>query len=49
MRVWADEMGHANISKLITTNLEQERAADEKMTALAEGRFNAEANSEDSA
>ena len=46
MRVWADEMGHADISKLITTNLEQERAADEKMTALAEGRFNAEANSE---
>ena len=47
MRVWADAMGHTQISKLITANLEQEHAADEKMTAMAEKNFNAEANLEE--
>lgn len=47
MRVWADAMGHTQISKLITANLEQEHAADEKMTAMAEQSINAQANVEE--
>lgn len=44
MRVWAVELGLSDIEAVLTTIRDQERAADEKMTALAEGSFNSVAH-----
>jgi ferritin-like metal-binding protein YciE len=40
---WARAMGHAEAAKLLQETLEEEKAADEKLTALAEGGINDEA------
>ena len=49
MRVWAEELGWSDIEAVLTTIRDQERAADEKMTALAEGSFNSIANEHEEA
>jgi ferritin-like metal-binding protein YciE len=33
---WADELGRDNIVRLLTTNLKEERAADKKLSTIAE-------------
>jgi len=43
---WARAMGHEDAVGLLEEILEEEKAADEKLTALAEGGINAEAASE---
>ena len=35
---WANEMGRDDISRLLTTNLNEEKAADKKLTTVAESR-----------
>ena len=37
---WANGMGHSDVAKLLEENLEEEKAADEKLSALAEGGIN---------
>jgi ferritin-like metal-binding protein YciE len=37
---WAREMGHEEVAKLLQDTLDEEKAADKKLTALAEGRIN---------
>jgi len=37
---WARAMGHAEASKLLQETLDEEKAADEKLTSLAEGGIN---------
>jgi ferritin-like metal-binding protein YciE len=43
---WARAMGHAQAADLLQQNLDEEKAADEKLTALAEGGINQEAASQ---
>src|SRR3979409_2678220 len=40
---WANAMGHSEAARLLQKNLDEEKAADEKLTALAEGGINQEA------
>jgi len=40
---WATAMGHTDAADLLQQNLDEEKAADEKLTALAEGGINASA------
>ena len=40
---WANAMGHSEAARLLQKNLDEEQAADEKLTALAEGGINQEA------
>jgi ferritin-like metal-binding protein YciE len=40
---WAKAMGHAEAAKLLRQTLDEEKAADEKLSALAEGGINQEA------
>jgi ferritin-like metal-binding protein YciE len=40
---WARGMGHTEAADLLQQNLDEEKAADEKLTALAEGGINQEA------
>jgi ferritin-like metal-binding protein YciE len=42
---WARAMGHNDAADLLQQNLDEEKAADEKLTALAEGGINEEAAS----
>ena len=42
---WARAMGHNDAADLLQETLEEEKAADEKLTALAEGGINQAANS----
>lgn len=44
MRVWAETMGKSEIEAILAGLRDEERAADEKMTALAEGQFNNDAH-----
>jgi ferritin-like metal-binding protein YciE len=37
---WAQAMGHTDAAKLLQQNLDEEKAADEKLSALAEGGIN---------
>jgi ferritin-like metal-binding protein YciE len=37
---WATAMGHTDAAELLQENLDEEKAADEKLTALAEGGIN---------
>jgi ferritin-like metal-binding protein YciE len=37
---WAQAVGHTDAAKLLQQTLEEERAADEKLSALAEGGIN---------
>jgi ferritin-like metal-binding protein YciE len=43
---WARAMGHAEAADLLEQTLDEEKAADEKLTALAEGGINQEAADE---
>ena len=49
MRVWAEELRWTDVEATMATIRDQERAADEKMTAMAEGSFNSIANEHDEA
>src|SRR6478609_9541647 len=40
---WAQTMGHSEAAKLLQQTLDEEKAADKKLTALAEGGINREA------
>jgi ferritin-like metal-binding protein YciE len=40
---WADELENDAVAKLLTTTLNQEKAADKKLTAIAEGKVNLKA------
>ena len=40
---WATRMGHTEAAELLQENLDEEKAADEKLSALAEGGINQEA------
>jgi ferritin-like metal-binding protein YciE len=42
---WAMEMGRADLAGILNKTLEEEKATDEKLTALAEARINLSANS----
>jgi ferritin-like metal-binding protein YciE len=42
---WAQAMGHAEAAKLLQQNLDEEKAADKKLTGLAEGGINQSAAS----
>lgn len=37
---WAKELGHDDVISLLNANLKEEKAADKKLTALAEGKVN---------
>jgi ferritin-like metal-binding protein YciE len=37
---WAKEIGHDNVVSLLNANLKEERAADKKLSTLAEGKVN---------
>jgi ferritin-like metal-binding protein YciE len=43
VRAWAEEMGHSTAVRLLTQTLEEEDAADEKLTEIAEGLANEKA------
>ena len=40
---WAKELGHADCIPLLQQNLDEEKAADKKLTAMAESRVNRKA------
>ncbi len=40
---WAQALGHAEVAALLQQNLDEEKAADEKLSAIAEGGVNQEA------
>jgi hypothetical protein len=40
---WANGMGHTEAARLLQQNLDEEKAADKKLTSLAEGGINQEA------
>lgn len=40
---WAQAMGHTEVAELLQQTLDEEKAADEKLTSLAEGGINQEA------
>jgi ferritin-like metal-binding protein YciE len=40
---WADAMGHTEAANLLQQTLDEEKAADKKLSALAEGGVNQEA------
>lgn len=42
---WAKAMGHTQAARLLEQNLKEEKAADQKLTTLAEGGINSEAAS----
>jgi ferritin-like metal-binding protein YciE len=41
---WAQELGHQDIVSLLNANLKEEKAADKKLTVLAEGGINLRAS-----
>jgi len=42
---WSEELGHDAIAKLLTTTLNEEKAADKKLTSIAESKVNLRAAS----
>jgi len=40
MIAWSEELGHDAIAKLLTTNLNEEKAADKKLTTIGEKKVN---------
>lgn len=46
---WAEALGLSDVAELLRETLDEEKAADEKLSALAEGDINREAASEDEA
>jgi ferritin-like metal-binding protein YciE len=47
LMAWARELGQENAVRLLKLNLDEEKAADEKLTAIAEGRLNEETDDGD--
>jgi ferritin-like metal-binding protein YciE len=47
LATWAKEMGHDDVLSLLKANLKQEKAADDKLTTLAESSANDKANGGD--
>lgn len=45
---WARELGHEEVAELLEANLEEEKAADQKLTGIAEERANREAENQES-
>jgi ferritin-like metal-binding protein YciE len=43
MIAWSQELGHDAIARLLTTNLNEEKAADKKLTTIAEKKVNVRA------
>ena len=43
VRTWAEETGHQDVAKLVQATLDEEAAADKKLTALAKNVVNAQA------
>lgn len=41
---WAEAMGHTNVARLLNQTLEEEKAADMKLSSIAEGGINAAAS-----
>jgi ferritin-like metal-binding protein YciE len=41
---WAQELGHDNLTRLLSANLREERAADRKLNTLAESKVNRRAS-----
>ncbi len=41
---WAKHLGHHNVAEMLSQTLEQEIAADKKLTEVAEGTLNAQAD-----
>jgi len=46
---WAKELGHDNVVSLLNANLKEERAADKKLSTLAEGKVNRRATGKSAA
>jgi rubrerythrin len=44
LAAWADSMGHTDAAALLRETLEEEKAADEKLTSIAEGGVNEQAS-----
>jgi ferritin-like metal-binding protein YciE len=42
---WAEELGHENVTSLLSANLREEKAADRKLNILAQGKVNRRATS----
>jgi ferritin-like metal-binding protein YciE len=42
---WAEELGRSDVSKLLQTSLNEEKAADKKLTGIAEKKVNLKAAS----
>ena len=40
MRTFAEQLGHAEVVKLLQQSLKEEKAADEKLTQIAEASVN---------
>ena len=40
LMAWAEELGHDNVLSLLNANLKEEKAADKKLSTLAEGKVN---------
>jgi ferritin-like metal-binding protein YciE len=47
LATWAEQLGHANAARLLKETLAEEKAADVKLTQLAEGRINRQAEQTD--
>ena len=45
LAAWAEELGRADVAKLLTTTLNEEKAADKKLTGIAEKKVNLKAAS----
>ena len=43
MIAWSQELGHDAIARLLTSNLNEEKAADKKLTTIAEKKVNVRA------
>jgi ferritin-like metal-binding protein YciE len=43
MIAWSEELGHQAIARLLTTNLNEEKAADKKLTTIGERKVNQKA------
>jgi ferritin-like metal-binding protein YciE len=41
---WAEELGHDNVTRLLNANLREEKAADRKLSTIAEGKVNRRAS-----
>jgi ferritin-like metal-binding protein YciE len=47
-RTFAQHLGHSNVARLLQTTLEEEKDTDQRLTELAEGRINVQAQASES-